>query len=228
MATGKPQTGLLNVGTCNVCNPCNLSTPVPCLFPTPRPSEYLERPRWVQTEMGLYPCCGAGRASWVRDLLLPDERPLGGGRPVLSKLEQMESASVNSTGTTRSSGKSMSRTGNDPLRAVAPRLINAVVSMEDNKFTSTAAGDRSGSSAALKNFTAGHVRQARAPLPSSSPATVFASRKKPSGVLSKFARNESRNGSGTEDHGAYLNRIISAADSTGRRIARLAENRRKT
>jgi 1A family penicillin-binding protein len=79
----------------------------------------------------------------------------------LSKLEQMESASVIVDRNDKIFGQIYVENRETVPYDQLPRdLVNAVVSMEDNKFYQHGGYDLSGIlRAALKNFTAGHVRQ---------------------------------------------------------------------
>jgi penicillin-binding protein 1A len=79
----------------------------------------------------------------------------------LSKLEQMESASVILDRNDKIFGQIYVENRETVPYDQLPRdLVNAVVSMEDNKFYQHGGYDLSGIiRAALKNFTAGHVRQ---------------------------------------------------------------------
>src|SRR5438105_3053947 len=79
----------------------------------------------------------------------------------LNKLEQMESASVIVDRNDRIFGQIyVENRETIPYDQFPRHLVNAVVSMEDNKFYQHSGYDLSGIvRAALKNFTAGHVRQ---------------------------------------------------------------------
>src|ERR1044071_2397946 len=79
----------------------------------------------------------------------------------LSKLEQMESASVIVDRNDRIFGHIyVENRETIPYDQLPRDLVNAVVSVEDNKFYQHSGYDLSGIvRAALKNFTAGHVRQ---------------------------------------------------------------------
>src|SRR5438045_4569194 len=79
----------------------------------------------------------------------------------LSKLEQMESASVIVDRNDKIFGQIyVENRETVPYEQLPRNLVNAVVSMEDNKFYQHGGYDLSGIlRAALKNFTAGHVRQ---------------------------------------------------------------------
>src|SRR5437762_5160483 len=79
----------------------------------------------------------------------------------LSKLEQMESASVIVDRNDKIFGQIyVENRETIPYDQLPRHLVNAVVSMEDNKFYQHSGYDLSGIvRAALKNFTAGHVRQ---------------------------------------------------------------------
>jgi 1A family penicillin-binding protein len=79
----------------------------------------------------------------------------------LSKLEQMESASVILDRNDKIFGQIyVENRETIPYDQLPRDLVNAVVSMEDNKFYQHGGYDLSGIvRAALKNFTAGHVRQ---------------------------------------------------------------------
>ena len=79
----------------------------------------------------------------------------------LSKLEQMESASVIVDRHDKIFGQIyVENRETVPYEQLPRDLVNAVVSMEDNKFYQHGGYDLSGIlRAALKNFTAGHVRQ---------------------------------------------------------------------
>src|SRR5437870_4722252 len=79
----------------------------------------------------------------------------------LSKLEQMESASVILDRNGKIFGQIyVENRETIPYDQLPRNLVNAVVSVEDNKFYQHSGYDLSGIvRAALKNFTAGHVRQ---------------------------------------------------------------------
>lgn len=79
----------------------------------------------------------------------------------LSKLEQMESASVILDRNDKIFGQIyVENRETIPYDQLPRNLVNAVVSIEDNKFYEHSGYDLSGIiRAALKNFTAGHVRQ---------------------------------------------------------------------
>src|SRR5947199_6608701 len=79
----------------------------------------------------------------------------------LSKLELMESASVIVDRNDRIFGQIyVENRETIPYDQLPRNLVNAVVSVEDNKFYQHSGYDLSGIvRAALKNFTAGHVRQ---------------------------------------------------------------------
>src|SRR3954464_4798014 len=79
----------------------------------------------------------------------------------LSKLEQMESASVIVDRNDKIFGQIyVENRETVPYEQLPRDLVNAVVAMEDNKFYQHGGYDLSGIvRAALKNFTAGHVRQ---------------------------------------------------------------------
>src|SRR3954471_22606927 len=79
----------------------------------------------------------------------------------LSKLEQMESASVILDRNDKIFGQIyVENRETIPYEQLPRDLVNAVVSMEDNKFYQHGGYDFAGIvRAALKNFTAGHVRQ---------------------------------------------------------------------
>src|SRR5947209_16832932 len=79
----------------------------------------------------------------------------------LSKLEQMESASVIVDRNDKIFGKiNVEDRQTVPYEQLPSDLVNAVVAVEDNKFYQHGGYDLSGIvRAALKNFTAGHVRQ---------------------------------------------------------------------
>jgi len=98
----------------------------------------------------------------------------------LSKLEQMESASVILDRNGKIFGKSTSRTGDGAVRQLPRDLVNAVVGVETRNFTSTRYDLFGITRAALKNFRAGHVGKARARSRSNSPRNSFSLKEKPS------------------------------------------------
>ncbi len=131
----------------------------------PHPSvEYFERPRWYKRKWVYIPAAvalvgllGFGIYFWYLMSVLTVEA----GQFDLSKLEQMESASVILDRNDKIFGQIyVENRETIPYEQLPRDLINAVVSMEDNKFYQHGGYDLSGIiRAALKNFTAGHVRQ---------------------------------------------------------------------
>ena len=128
------------------------------------PVEYFERPRWykrpkfyVPITLVLVAAVGFGIYSWYLTSVLTVEA----GTFDLSKLEQMESASVIVDRNDKIFGQIYVENRETVPYDQLPRdLVNAVVAVEDNKFYQHGGYDLSGIvRAALKNFTAGHVRQ---------------------------------------------------------------------
>jgi membrane peptidoglycan carboxypeptidase len=97
----------------------------------------------------------------------------------LSKLEQMESASVILDRNGKIFGQIyVENRETVPYEKLAPDLINAVIAVEDAKFYEHHGYDLLGIiRAALKNLTAGHVVRAAAPSHNSWRATVSRSKK---------------------------------------------------
>src|SRR6266513_2662094 len=128
------------------------------------PVEYFERPRWykrpkfyVPIVIALVGLLGFGIYFWYLTNVLSAEA----GTFDLSKLEQMESASVILDRNDKIFGQIYVENRETVPYDQLPRdLINAVVAVEDNKFYQHGGYDLSGIvRAALRNFTAGHVRQ---------------------------------------------------------------------
>jgi 1A family penicillin-binding protein len=130
----------------------------------PTPVEYFERPRWYKRRRFYIPllvlaagALGFGIYFWYLSSVLNAEA----GTFDLSKLEQMESASVILDRNDKIFGQIyVENRETVPYEQLPRDLINAVVAVEDNKFYQHGGYDISGIiRAALKNFTAGHVRQ---------------------------------------------------------------------
>src|ERR1041384_7938699 len=128
------------------------------------PVEFFERPRWyrrpkfyVPITLVLVALLGFGIYFWYLTSVLAVEA----GTFDLSKLEQMESASVILDRNDKIFGQIYVENRETVPYDQLPRdLVNAVVAVEDNKFYQHGGYDLSGIvRAALKNFTAGHVRQ---------------------------------------------------------------------
>ena len=137
---------------------------MPVSFFTPTPVDYFDRRRWFTKPKYYIPIGGAflaligcGIYFWSVASTLSEEATTFD----LSKLEQMESASVILDRTDKIFGQIYVENRETVPYDQLPRdLVNAVVSMEDNKFYQHGGYDLSGIiRAALKNFTAGHVRQ---------------------------------------------------------------------
>jgi 1A family penicillin-binding protein len=128
------------------------------------PVEYFERPRWFKRKIFLIPlglvlaaAIGFGIYFWYLTSVLSVEAQTFD----LSKLEQMESASVILDRSDKIFGQIYVENRETVPYDQLPRdLVNAAVAVEDNKFYQHGGYDLSGIvRAALKNFTAGHVRQ---------------------------------------------------------------------
>ncbi|MFL6521313.1 MAG: PBP1A family penicillin-binding protein [Chthoniobacterales bacterium] len=128
------------------------------------PVEYFERPRWYKRPIFYVPILvvlaaiiGFGIYFWYLTSVLSAEAATFD----LSKLEQMESASVILDRNDKIFGQIYVENRETVPYDQLPRdLVNAVVAVEDNKFYQHGGYDLSGIvRAALKNFTAGHVRQ---------------------------------------------------------------------
>src|SRR6478609_5789312 len=128
------------------------------------PVEYFERTPWYKRRRFYIPflvllagLLGGGIYFWY---LLSTLTPIAGSYD-LSKLEQMESASVILDRNDKIFGQIYVENRETVPYDQLPRdLVNAVVAVEDNKFYEHGGYDPSGIfRAALKNFTAGHVRQ---------------------------------------------------------------------
>src|SRR5438477_10313750 len=128
------------------------------------PVEYFERPRWYKRRRFYIPflvvlaaLLGFGMYFWYLVNILSAEA----GTFDLSKLEQMESASVIVDRNDKIFGQIyVENRETVPYEQLPRDLINAVVAVEDNKFYQHGGYDLSGIvRAALKNFTSGHVRQ---------------------------------------------------------------------
>jgi penicillin-binding protein 1A len=128
------------------------------------PVEFFERPRWYKRPKFYVPIavvltgliCG-GLYFWYLVTVLTAEA----GTFDLSKLEQMESASVILDRNDKIFGQIyVENRETVPYEQLPRDLVNAVVAVEDNKFYQHGGYDLSGIvRAALRNFTAGHVRQ---------------------------------------------------------------------
>jgi penicillin-binding protein 1A len=128
------------------------------------PVEYFERPRWYKSPKFYVPLAivvagllGFGIYFWYLVNVLSAEAATFD----LSKLEQMESASVILDRNDKMFGQIyVENRETVPYEQLPRDLVNAVVAVEDNKFYQHGGYDLSGIiRAALRNFTAGHVRQ---------------------------------------------------------------------
>jgi penicillin-binding protein 1A len=128
------------------------------------PVEYFERRRWYKSPKFYVPLAvvlagllGFGIYFWYLVNVLSAEASTFD----LSKLEQMESASVILDRNDKMFGQIyVENRETVPYEQLPRDLVNAVVAVEDNKFYQHGGYDLSGIiRAALKNFTAGHVRQ---------------------------------------------------------------------
>ncbi|MEY2500901.1 MAG: penicillin-binding protein [Verrucomicrobiota bacterium] len=128
------------------------------------PVEFFERPPWYKRRRFYVPIAavlvgllGGGIYFWYLMSVLTVEA----GTFDLSKLEQMESASVILDRNDKIFGQIyVENRETVPYEQLPRDLINAVVAVEDNKFYQHGGYDLSGIvRAALRNFTAGHVRQ---------------------------------------------------------------------
>jgi penicillin-binding protein 1A len=128
------------------------------------PVEYFDRPRWYKRPRFYVPIAavllgliGGGIYFWYLTSVLTIEA----GTFDLSRLEQMESASVILDRNDKIFGQIyVENRETVPYEQLPRDLINAVVAVEDNKFYQHGGYDLSGIvRAALRNFTAGHVRQ---------------------------------------------------------------------
>src|SRR3954451_6315117 len=128
------------------------------------PVEYFERPRWYRRPIYYVPILavlagllGFGIYFWF----LASSMQAEAASFDLSKLEQMESASVIVDRNDKIFGQIYVENRETVPYDQLPRdLVNAVVAVEDNKFYQHGGYDLSGIvRAALKNFTSGHVRQ---------------------------------------------------------------------
>ena len=137
---------------------------MPVSFFTPPPVDYFDRRRWFTKPKYYIPIGGAlvallgfGIYFWSVASTLSEEATTFD----LSQLEQMESASVILDRNDKIFGQIyVENRETIPYDQLPRDLVNAVVSMEDNKFYQHGGYDLSGIiRAALKNFTAGHVRQ---------------------------------------------------------------------
>jgi 1A family penicillin-binding protein len=131
---------------------------------TPSPVDHFDRRRWfskpkyyLPIAAGLVALLGFGIYFWLMASTLSEESKTFD----LSQLEQMESASVILDRNDKIFGQIyVENRETIPYDQIPRDLVNAVVSMEDNKFYQHGGYDLSGIiRAALKNFTAGHVRQ---------------------------------------------------------------------
>lgn len=137
---------------------------MPVSFFTPPPVDYFDRRRWftkpkyyLPIVASLVALLGFGIYFWHVAATLSEEAKTFD----LSQLEQMESASVILDRNDKIFGQIyVENRETIPYDQLPRDLVNAVVSMEDNKFYQHGGYDLSGIvRAALKNFTAGHVRQ---------------------------------------------------------------------
>jgi 1A family penicillin-binding protein len=137
---------------------------MPVSYYPPTPVEYFERPRWFKRPRFYVPIAiiltgllGFGIYFWYLISVLSVEA----GAFDLSKLEQMESASVILDRNDKMFGQIyVENRETVPYEQLPRDLVNAVVSVEDSKFYQHGGYDFGGIvRAALKNFTAGHVRQ---------------------------------------------------------------------
>src|SRR5437763_385313 len=128
------------------------------------PVEFFQRTRWYERPEFYVPIVlvlagliGFGIYFWYLIGILTAEA----GTFDLSKLEQMESASVILDRNDKIFGQIyVENRETVPYEQLPRDLVNAVVAVEDNKFYQHGGYDLSGIvRAALKNFTAGHVRQ---------------------------------------------------------------------
>jgi penicillin-binding protein 1A len=128
------------------------------------PVEFFERPPWYKRRRFYVPIAavlvgllGGAIYFWYLMGVLTVEA----GTFDLSKLEQMESASVILDRNDKIFGQIyVENRETVPYEQLPRDLINAVVAVEDNKFYQHGGYDLSGIvRAALRNFTAGHVRQ---------------------------------------------------------------------
>src|SRR3954465_14095792 len=128
------------------------------------PVEYFDRPRWYKRRIFYIPLATLlvgllvfGIYFWYLSNVLS----AAAASYDLSKLEQMESASVILDRNDKIFGQIyVENRETVPYEQRRCDLVNAVVSMEDNKFCQHGGYDFAGIvRAALKNFTAGHVRQ---------------------------------------------------------------------
>src|SRR3954467_11893736 len=128
------------------------------------PVDFFERQRWYKRPIFYVPILGVlaallgfGIYFWYLTSVLSVEA----AQFDLSKLEQMESASVILDRNDKIFGQIYVENRETVPYDQLPRdLVNAVVAVEDNKFYQHGGYDLSGIvRAALKNFTAGHVRQ---------------------------------------------------------------------
>src|SRR5204862_7780770 len=128
------------------------------------PVEYFERPRWYKRPKFYVPILvvlvgllGFGIYFWYLTRVLSLEAQTFD----LSKLEQMESASVILDRNDKIFGQIyVENRQTVPYDQLPSDLVNAVVAVEDAKFYQHHGYDLLGIiRAALKNFTAGHVRQ---------------------------------------------------------------------
>ena len=137
---------------------------MPVSYFTPPSVDYFDRRRWFTKPKFYIPIGGAllaligfGIYFWSIASTLSEEAATFD----LSKLEQMESASVILDRNDKIFGQIyVENRETIPYDQLPRDLVNAVVSVEDTKFYQHGGYDLSGIiRAALKNFTAGHVRQ---------------------------------------------------------------------
>ncbi len=132
----------------------------------PRRSRYVEyyRPPWYTRPKFYVPIAVAAAlliGVFIYGLILASDLSSQAETYDLSQLEQMESASVIVDRNDKIFGQIyVENRETIPYDQLPRDLINAVVAMEDNKFYQHSGYDLFGIvRAALKNFTAGHVRQ---------------------------------------------------------------------
>jgi 1A family penicillin-binding protein len=137
---------------------------MPVSFLPQTPVEYFDRPPWYKRRIFYIPLAivlvgllGFGVYFWGLALSMSAQAATFD----LSKLEQMESASVIVDRNDKIFGQIyVENRETIPYEQLPRDLVNAVVSVEDNKFYQHGGYDLAGIfRAALKNFTAGHVRQ---------------------------------------------------------------------
>jgi 1A family penicillin-binding protein len=156
---------------------------MPVSYLTPPSVDYFDRRRWFTKPKYYIPIAGiiaaligCGIYFWYLASTLSAEAATFD----LSKLEQMESASVILDRNDKIFGQIYVENRETVPYDQLPRdLVNAVVSVEDNKFYQHGGYDLSGIvRAALKNFTAGHVRQGASTITQQLARNSFALREK--------------------------------------------------